>query len=66
MKFCRQCMEKFFGENLADETNLKSDGEVVQCDGCGVIETDSDGNCLTHADHDTIDRLLEKFVSADN
>jgi hypothetical protein len=50
-------MARLFGENLADETTLKTEGEAVICDGCGLIETDNEGNCLTHVNHDFVDSV---------
>jgi RNase P subunit RPR2 len=57
MNFCKQCMSRLFGDNLSDETTLKTEGEAVICDGCGLIETDSNGNCLTHVNHDFVDAV---------
>jgi hypothetical protein len=59
--FCRQCTEEHFGAKYADQNDMRgattqqdfADGKavVVLCEGCGGIQVDPDGNCLTHEGH---------------
>ena len=52
--FCRQCSLANFGEDYGDlagittEVNEKNNFYcVVLCEGCGAIQVDSKGNCIS-------------------
>lgn len=52
--FCKQCSEKLFGEDIGDLANITKPGDqaegkyaVVICEGCGPIQVDVDGRCVS-------------------
>ena len=52
--FCRQCSLALFGEDFGDlkgRTSKKDWAEgkavLVLCEGCGAIQVDPDGNCVS-------------------
>ena len=52
--FCKQCSIDHFGQDTKDLADITSreDWEkqqacVVICEGCGVIQVDPEGNCVT-------------------
>jgi hypothetical protein len=53
-EFCKQCSEELFGKDFEDFKGLttaedwKADqAAVVICEGCGPIQVDSDGKCIS-------------------
>lgn len=53
-EFCRQCLLEDFGEDLGDLKGLSTEKDtknnlycVVICEGCGVIQVDHLGNCVS-------------------
>ena len=48
--FCKQCSIYMFGEDFKDLANLiTKDYKIatVICEGCGVIEVNKEGECVT-------------------
>ena len=52
--FCRQCLLEIFGEDTEDLANITTSANeehgffaVVLCEGCGPIQVDRAGNCLS-------------------
>jgi hypothetical protein len=52
--FCKQCSVKTFGEDFGDLAGItKPEDEarelycVVLCEGCGCIQVDSEGKCVS-------------------
>lgn len=52
--FCRQCSLADFGEDFGDLAGLSGPGDTaaglfcsVICEGCGHIQVDHAGNCMT-------------------
>lgn len=52
--FCKACSEELFGEDHRELANItkKEDWEkglacTVICEGCGYIQVDPDGNCVS-------------------
>lgn len=53
-EFCKQCSERLFGKDFQDFTGLtttqdEKDGKaaVVLCEGCGTIQVDTTGKCVS-------------------
>jgi len=77
-KFCRQCSIRLFGEDSRDFAGLstkedtgKGDFPVVLCEGCGLIQVDHIGKCVSidclgvHAQEEkkiNFKRLLQKYM----
>lgn len=60
--FCKQCSEDKFGEDFKDLAYItavddwkEGKAAVVICEGCGPIQVDPDGNCIS-------DDCLEKHA----
>jgi hypothetical protein len=54
-EFCRQCSIELFGRDHGDLAGITSRrdyqkglAEVVICEGCGVIQVDPNGNCISN------------------
>ena len=54
--FCKQCSMDIFGEDFKDLSGLTKEEDWQQhkavatiCEGCGLIQVDPDGNCVTTA-----------------
>jgi hypothetical protein len=52
--FCKQCSEQMFGKDFKELANLSTEEDtknkmfcVVICEGCGTIQVDHEGNCVT-------------------
>lgn len=52
--FCRACSIEIFGEDhrelaeiTTEEQQAKGHYAVVICEGCGIIQVDKDGNCVS-------------------
>lgn len=52
--FCRQCSEELFGKDFEDfkgattaEDWSRNEAAVVLCEGCGPIQVDPDGSCIS-------------------
>lgn len=52
--FCKQCSLELFGEDFGDLKGLTTNEDwkkglaaVVICEGCGVIQVDPDGRCIS-------------------
>ena len=52
--FCLECSINTFGKDFKDLANITSQkdwdkglAQVVFCEGCGVIQVDPDGNCVS-------------------
>lgn len=52
--FCQQCSFDYFGKDFEDFKGATSPAEdkagyaaVVLCEGCGAIQVDSEGRCIT-------------------
>lgn len=63
--FCKDCSLEIFGEDfreLAGITKLEDQNKdryaVVICEGCGIIQVDIEGKCMSH-DHSEKEK---KFV----
>jgi hypothetical protein len=53
--FCKQCSEELFGEDFEDlrgittiEDEAKGLAAIVTCEGCGDIQVDSHGRCISY------------------
>lgn len=53
--FCKQCSLEKFGKDFKDLTNITTEEDwnqgrscVVICEGCGIIQVDPDGNCISN------------------
>ena len=53
-EFCRQCSEEILGERCSDFYGITSTNEwkrgkaaIVLCEGCGVIQVDPEGRCVS-------------------
>ena len=55
--FCKQCSIEIFDEDLGDLAGLEY-GALVMCEGCGFIQIDTEGRCVSldclenHGAHD--------------
>lgn len=48
--FCKQCSVEMFGKDFGDLANLCEDKTalpVVICEGCGVVQVDHSGQCVS-------------------
>lgn len=53
--FCKQCSTQFFGEDFGDLAGLVSQDDeskgliytLVLCEGCGPIQVDRNGTCVS-------------------
>lgn len=47
--FCSQCSEELFGKDYRDFAGMVESGffPIVICEGCGVIQVDSEGRCVS-------------------
>ena len=52
--FCRQCSIRIFGEDYHDLAKITTPEDwtqgksaVVLCEGCGPIQVDPEGNCIS-------------------
>lgn len=52
--FCKQCSERLFGKDFQELAGLLTPEQVaaglvasVLCEGCGPIQVDNDGRCLS-------------------
>jgi len=52
--FCKQCSIEDFGEDFGDLSNLSKPEDtregkypVVICEGCGPVQVDHEGNCIS-------------------
>ncbi len=53
-EFCRQCSIELFGRDHGDLAGVTGKGdyrkglaEIVVCEGCGVIQVDPNGSCIS-------------------
>lgn len=53
-EYCNQCAKKLKLRTGLDRIALSDSKVETICEGCGIIEVDSFGNCLTH-DHETVE-----------
>jgi hypothetical protein len=56
--FCNQCTDNRSGDCVGDFVNLSTAADteaglfpVVLCEGCGAIQVDHLGNCISHDHH---------------
>ena len=52
--FCKQCSIELFGKDFGDLANITTSEQwedevvaVVLCEGCGVIQVDPEGRCVS-------------------
>lgn len=52
--FCKQCSVEMFGQDFGDLANISKEQDtankkypVVLCEGCGPIQVDHEGNCIS-------------------
>lgn len=61
--FCKQCSEELFGEDFGDFANITTIEQqqnnlfvVVLCEGCGAIQVDNNGRCVSNCSGNHHDR----------
>lgn len=63
-RYCQQCSIVFRGRDDRDLADWAKKGEKIPivCDGCGTIEVNKNGRCLTHETHIQFSSKLMKDV----
>jgi hypothetical protein len=67
--YCEQCSTAIFGEDFGDMAGLSTEDDtnkglfpVVLCEGCGAIQVDHTGKCVSH---DCIEKHNPKMTNND-